>query len=132
MAQVTRRESASLDASTGIVAPQISGDLVAGEDLDNCSACYIAADGKAYMSDGAAAGAKATFHGICPRAAKRNQAVSLYGPGTRFGYGDGMTPGALYLGTAPGTLADAATTGGTDAVAFAVSSRDIMVAAYQL
>ena len=52
MALVTRDANCSMDASTGMFAPQITG-LVCGEDIDAGAPCYIkTSDGKLYMSKG--------------------------------------------------------------------------------
>lgn len=130
MALVTRGNDASLDASTGMYAPQIP-DLIAGEDLDAAAPCYIkTSDGKVYMSNGTAANEAAKVHGFSARAAKTGQPVTLFGPGARFGYASGMTPGAkLYVGATKGRLDTATTTGDTTGVAFAVNATDIVVAA---
>ena len=46
MSLITRASTASMDASTGQLAPQITG-LYAGEDLDVAAPCYIkSSDGK--------------------------------------------------------------------------------------
>ena len=59
MAAVTRDTGASLDASTGAFANQISG-LIAGEDIVAGAVCRInGADGKIYNSNGVALGAAA-------------------------------------------------------------------------
>lgn len=128
MALITRATNASLDASTGMFAPQITG-LMAGENLDIVAPCYIkAADGKVYMSNGTAANEAAKFHGFTPRATLAGQPVTLYALGARFGYGSGLTPGAkYYIGATAGRLDTAATTGDAVGVAFAVTDKDIIV-----
>lgn len=130
MAEVTRSASASVDANTAKFAPQISGNLYAGENLDAAAPCYIkAADGKVYMSNGAAADEAAKFDGMTPRAYLAGEAVTLYGTGTRFRFADGgLTPGTnLFVFTTAGRLGDAATVGGTVAVARAINTTDIRV-----
>jgi hypothetical protein len=133
-ARVTNAD-VSLDASTGMYAPQISGgetgDLLAGEALDPGAACYIkGSDGKVYQSNGTAANEAAKVDGFTAKARAIGQAVSLYGPGARFNYATGMTPGQnLYLGTTAGRLDTAPTTGGTVIIARACSSTDIIVMA---
>lgn len=128
MATVTRASDVSVDASTAMVAPQISG-LVAGEAIDAGAACYIkAADGKVYMSNGTSANAAAKFDGIAAQAAAAGQGVTLFGPGTRFRYGTGLTiAGLMYISATAGRLDDAATTGGTTAVAKAISATEIVI-----
>lgn len=98
--------------------------LVAGEAIAAGDACYIkAADGKVWLSTGAAANAAAKVRGYAATAASAGEAVSLYF-GMNFYYGSGLTPGAdLYLSAATaGALADAATTGGTAPIGFVVDA----------
>lgn len=126
MALVTRATNPGMDANTGMFAPQLAGDLYAGEDLDAASPCHIKADGKVYMSNGTAANEAAKFDGFAPRAYKSGDPVTLFSAGARFRYGSGMTPGAdLFIATTTGRLDTAATTGGVRAVARAVTSTDI-------
>lgn len=126
MALVPRAADASVDASTAMLAGQIP-DLIAGEDLE-IGPCYINADGKAYASNGTAANAAAKCRGFCARSVKAGQPVTLFGPGTRFRYSTGMTPGAdLYVAATAGRLDTAATTGGTSPVAYAKDATDIIV-----
>jgi hypothetical protein len=132
MALLDRNTDASPDTSTAMFAPQISGELFAGEDLDIAAACRIHTDGKVYMSDGSAADAEAKVDGFTPDAYKSGQPVTLYGPGTRFGYGTDLTPGAnYYLAATDGRLDTAATTGGTVVIARAVNTTDIVIMAKQ-
>jgi hypothetical protein len=112
-----------MDATTGMIAPQISG-LIAGAAIPVCAPCYIKqADGKVYPCDGAAADEKAVFAGICPRAANAGEPVTLFGLGTVIKYADEtLTPGKKYFigatgGAGAGGVDTAATTG--DAVGFA-------------
>lgn len=128
MALLARATDASVDASTGMFAEQISA-LVAGEAIDACAACYIkAADGKVYMSNGTAADAAAKVDGFSAQAAAAGQGVTLLGRGTRMRYGTGLTIAALYyLGTTAGRLDTATTTGGTVALAKAISATDIVI-----
>lgn len=128
MAALTKVAAASVDASTAMFAEQVSG-LVAGETIAACAACYIkAADGKVYNSDGTAANAAAKVDGFSAQAAKAGQGITIYGRGTRMLYGSGLTIGALYyLGTTAGGLDTAATTGGTVALAKAITATDIRI-----
>lgn len=132
MALVTRASDASVDASTAMLAAQIP-DLIAGEDLE-IGPCYIkASDGKAYASNGTAANAAAKSQGFCARSVKAGQPVTLFGPGTRFRYATGMTPGAtLYIGATAGRLDTAATTGDAAGIAYVKDATDIVVARYAL
>ena len=128
MANVTRVAGASMDASTGMFAPQISGDLYAGEALNAVAPCRIHTDGKVYMSNGTANNASAGFDGFTPKAYTIGEPVTLFGVGARFRYGSGMTPDTdLYVSGTAGLLSDTATTGGLVAIARTVSSTDIRV-----
>jgi hypothetical protein len=126
----------SLDASTGMYAAQISGsetaDLIAGEALDPGAACYIkGSDGKVYMSNGTAVNEAAKVDGFTAKGRAAGQAVTLFGPGSRFHYATGMTPGQnFYLAATAGRLDTAPTTGGTTMIARAVTSTDIVIRAY--
>lgn len=128
MALLDRNADASVDASTAMFAEQLSG-FVAGEAIDAIAACYIkASDGKVYMSDGGAADAEAKVDGFSAQAAAAGQGVTLFGRGTRMRYGTGLTIGALYyLAVTDGRLDTATTTGGTVALAKAISATDIRI-----
>lgn len=128
MSLVTRSSSASLDVSTAMYAPQLTG-LVAGEDIDVAAPCYIkSSDGYVYMSNGTLANEAAEFAGFSAREAKSGQPVTLYGLGTRFRYGSGLTPGDVYyIAATKGRLDTAATTGDTMGVCVAVTSQDVIV-----
>jgi hypothetical protein len=128
MAVVTRVRAASMDASTGAFAPQITG-LYAGEALDAAAPCYIkTSDGKVYMSNGTAANEAAEFVGMTPHSRLAGEAVTLFGLGARFRYGSGLSPGQLlYIFTTAGTLGDAATTGGVNPIARVITDTDIVI-----
>lgn len=99
----------------------------AGAAIAAGDSCYIkGSDGFAYPATGAAANAAARVRGQAAAAAGINEAVTLT-RGLRFYYGAGFTPGADYYlsGTVPGGLADAASTGGTAPIAFAVDATRI-------
>lgn len=128
MANLAKDSLAGADTSQALVAPHIAGDVLAGENLESMSPCYIkAADGKAYMSNGTAANEAAKFDGFTAKAYKTGQAVTLFGVGFRGRYSAGtLTPGAdLFVGTVAGSLADAATTGGLRPIARAINSTDV-------
>jgi hypothetical protein len=129
MSLVTRAAQASVDTSTAMFAPQLTGNLYAGEALDVCAPCYIkASDGKVYMSNGTAANEAAKFDGFTPRACAIGEPVTLLGVGARMRYGSGLTIGASYFVAATaGRLDTAATTGGTVAIARAINATDIRV-----
>jgi len=129
MALVTRATTASMDAGTGMFAPQVSG-LVAGAAIDVAAPCYIkTSDGKVYMSDGTAANEAAEFIGFSARAvAAADQPVTLFGVGARFSYGTGLSPGDKYfIAATAGRIDTAATTGDAVGVAQAVTATDIRV-----
>ena len=128
MSLVTRITRASMDASTGMYAPQLTG-LYAGEDLDVVAPCYIkSSDGKVWMSNGTSANEAAEVVGFTPRAVKSGEPVTLFGLGTRFAYGTGLTPGDVYyLGATKGRLDTAATTGDAFGYAIAISTTDIVI-----
>ena len=131
MALVTIATDASVDASTTMFAPQVTG-LIAGENLLACAPCYIkTSDGKVYMSNGTALNEAAEFVGFCPRAALAGQPVTLFGFGARMRYAaSGLNPGdILYIGATAGRLDTAPTTGDTVAggTAQVISATDIRV-----
>lgn len=126
MATITR-VSPSPDASTAMFARNVSG-LLAGEDLTVGQACYIKSDGKAWKANGTSANAAAVFVGLAAKTTVAGQPVTLLGANSRWKYGSGLTPGArYYVSATAGSLDDAATTGGTVAVAIAIDTTDIMV-----
>lgn len=134
MALVTRDSTASVDALSAMRAPQIAGDLYAGEALDAVAPCYVKSDGLVYMSNGTAANAAAACDGFTPRAVASGQPVTLFGPGTRFRYAAAgtLTPGAtLFVGATAGRLDATATTGDADGIAHAVSDTDIVVTRFK-
>lgn len=128
MALVTRASTASLDTSTGMYAPQIAG-LLAGEAIDAAAPCYIkSSDGKAWMANGTSANEAAEVVGFSARAVAAGEPVTLFGKGSRFHYGSGLTPGDIYyLGATAGRLDTAATTGDAFGVAQAITSTDVRV-----
>jgi hypothetical protein len=108
---------------------QIAG-LLAGEALAAGDACYIKSDGKVWRSTGAAANAAAKVDGFAAQQTPVGEAVTLFS-GVTFRYGAGLTPGARYYlsGATAGALADAASTGGTTPVGFAVDATRIRLLA---
>lgn len=133
MALITKSAAVNIDAESAQKAPQLAGDLYAGEDLDAAAPCYVkGSDGKVYMSNGTANTEPSKTDGFTPMAYVAGQAVTLYGPGTKFEYATGMTPGTdLYAGTTKGRLDTSATTGGTVAIARVITARYIQVRAYK-
>jgi hypothetical protein len=126
MALITRSTTASLDANQ---AEQVSAGLLAGEALDLVAPCYIkSSDGLVYMSNATAADEEAEVVGFTARAVAIGQPVTLFGPGSRFKYGSGLTPGnILYLAATNGRLDDAATVGDTFGYARVESATDIVI-----
>lgn len=128
MTDIARVASASLDLSTAMFAPQITG-LVAGEDLSPCAPCYIkAADGKVYECNGSANNALAQVIGFTARTVKSGEPVTLFREGARMKYGSGLTIGAIYyLSTNSGELQTTASTGDSAGVAIAITATDIVI-----
>lgn len=129
MADLVKNARASMDTSTGMFAPQKTGDLYAGEALTAAAPCYIkASDGKVYQSNGTAANEAAKFDGFTPTAHAIGEPVALFGVGARFRYGTGLTIGAdLFVSATAGALSDTATTGGVRAIARVMTATDIVV-----
>lgn len=130
MANIAQSASASMDTSTGMFAPQLTGNLYAGEVLNACAPCYIkASDGKVYQSNGTALNEAAKFDGMTARKYQIGEPVVLFGVGARFKYADGtLVIGTDYfVGTVAGQLSDAATTGGVRSIARAITTSDIRV-----
>lgn len=125
MADITKAQTPSLATQTPDHANKVATKL-AGEDIAAGDVCYIkTADDKIWRSDGSAADAAAKARGITVKAAKAGQPVTLF-RNIHVGYGSGLTPGAdYYVSVNPGALADAASTGGTAPVAFAVGTQII-------
>lgn len=122
MAQVAKSGTPSLASLLPNGADELAG-LLAGEALDWFDACYIKSDGTVWKSTGAAANAAAKVDGYAASATAVGEAVTLY-KNVRVRYGAGLTPGTrLYLsGATAGTLADAASTGGTAPIGFVVDA----------
>ena len=101
--------------------------VTAGEDIAAGDMVYVRNDGLIMRASGAAANAAALTTGMVWIPAKSGEPVA-YWEGVEFEYyGPNdtavLTPGArYYLGSAAGTLADAATTGGTVPVGYAVTN----------
>lgn len=128
MPNVLRLANASIDGSTAQFAPQISGNLIAGENLDAVAPCRIQSDGRVVMTNGVANTAAARFDGFTARATKSGESVTLFGVGTRLRYGAALTPGgSMFAGTLAGILSDDATTGGLVAIARVISATDIRI-----
>jgi hypothetical protein len=104
--------------------------LLAGENIAAGDACYVKNDGLIWRSTGAAANAAAIVRGFAPTKANSGEALTLV-HNCVFNYGSGLTPGADYYlsGATAGALADAASTGGTGKIAYAIDATRISVKA---
>jgi hypothetical protein len=126
MAEIAKSGTPSLASVQPPQSQQIAG-LRAGEALAAGDACRVnAADGLVYRSSGAAATAAANVHGYAAEACASGEAVTLFHDVT-FRYGAGLSPGTSYFlsGVTAGALADAASTGGTAPLGFAVDATRI-------
>lgn len=116
---------------SSVVPPQSSTivGLLAGEDIGEADACYIkAADGLVYKATGAANNAAAKVAGFSFTAAYTGDPVTLVCDGN-IRYGAALTPATPYYlsGTVAGGLADATSTGGTKAIAYAIGTTRIRI-----
>ena len=134
MAHVTKVSTASIDAVSGAKIPAISG-LLAGENLDAVAPCYIGADGSVFMAKSGssigiiATGSQVHYAGFTADSVLSGEPVSLFGKGSRFNYGSGLTPGKLlFSGSVAGTLSDTQVLSGDIApLAMVISATDIVV-----
>lgn len=130
MADIAKSGTPSI--STIGVAPgsQKTPPLIAGENIAAGDACYIKNDGTVWRASGAAANAAAIVRGFAPTKANAGDPISLV-HNVVFSYGSGLTPGADYYlsGATAGALADAASTGGTGKIAYAIDATRIYVRA---
>lgn len=115
----------SHDTTTAHFATQVTGSLT-GEPVEVNQPVELRPDGRLYKASG-----QGVFIGVSPRAVKvASQALTVHGIGQRFHASDAgaLTPGkAYYLGTAPGTVSDAATANDSQGAFVAVSRHDLMV-----
>ena len=127
MAEIAKSGTPSLSTTTPCPAHHISG-LKAGEAIAAGDLCYVKSDGLVWKSSGAAANAAAKVAGMALQAAAVGEGVSLYFD-VNVRYGATLTPGApLFLsGTVAGGIADAASTGGTAPIGFAIDATRIRV-----
>jgi len=97
--------------------------LIAGEALAAGDLCYIKSDGLVWRSNGAAVAAAAKVRGVAVTKANAGEPVTLMYH-VVLQYGAGLTPGASYFlsGTVLGGIADAASTGGTGEIGFAIDA----------
>jgi len=128
MAEITKSTKASLATTLPPQNAKLSGGLFAGMALGILDACYVkASDGLVYKSSGASANAAAKVRGFAARSYSLGDPVTLWrGPVTVL-YADasGMTTANnLFLsGTVAGGLADAASTGGTAPIGWAINDQ---------
>lgn len=128
MAEVTKGVSAPSPSTPYPGKEHLITGLVAGETLAQGDACYIASSGKVMRSTGAAANAAAKVVGWASTATILDDAVTLF-RGINIAYsplvgGNAVAAGTeLFLsGTVAGGLADAASTGGTIAIALVLDT----------
>jgi hypothetical protein len=128
MSLVTGSANVSLDMVSAQKAPFIAG-LVAGEAIHAGAMCYIKSDGDVFECLGTSGSAASCPFGIAPRQYNTDEAVTLFGEGTRFQYSSGLTPGArLYLNVSvAGAYDTAATLGDKVGVLAAVNATDVIV-----
>ena len=137
MANITRSTKVSLDAFSANHAVMVSG-LTAGSAISVGDACYLETDGKVYPARAdKAVGVVSKFIGIAPLAYSANDAMTVFGKGSRFDYGTILSSGSYLFvsgSTTPGYLADSATaitgTSGSFAdvpVAVCLNSTDVII-----
>jgi hypothetical protein len=96
--------------------------LPCGEAIAAGDACYVKSDGKIWRSTGTAANAAAKVRGYALTAKAVGEAVTIAWD-IRMNYASGMTPGIdIFLSATAGAIADAATTGGTAPIGYAVDA----------
>jgi broad specificity polyphosphatase/5'/3'-nucleotidase SurE len=128
MAEITKLSTAS-PSSMGLVhGGQKLRAIPCGENIAIGDALCLRSDGKLWKATGAAANANARCIGFAPTACDVGEVLTPIYNVIVSGYASGLTPGApLYVsGTVAGGLADAASTGGTGIVAYAISATDII------
>lgn len=120
MAEITKGTGTNRPSLSSLT-PPASNRLIgqAGETIAAGDACRLNSSGVFVKSTGAAATNAANVDGFADRDGVSGDDMTLI-IGERFHYGTGLTPGAsLFLsGSVAGGLADAASTGGTEPVAF--------------
>ncbi|MGI9061604.1 MAG: hypothetical protein ACR2H5_23855 [Ktedonobacteraceae bacterium] len=115
--------SIGLDPGTQKLPPLYTGEAIAAGD-----ACYIKNDGTIWRSTGAAVAAAAKVRGFAPTKANVGEVLTLVKE-IWFAYGAALTPGADYYlsGTVVGGIADAASTGGTAPIGYAIDATRVYV-----
>lgn len=128
MADIAKSGTPTLASLTPPQCLQHAG-LKTGAAVAAGDACYIkGSDGLVYPATGAAVNAAAKVRGFAAEAASSGDPVTLLFD-VVFAYGSGLTPGADYYlsGATAGALADAASTGGTAPIGYAVDATRIAV-----
>lgn len=130
MSEITVASTASIDTVSAMHVGFISA-LEAGEALTVAAPCYIATNGKVYLSVSTQTtiSGYADFVGFTPDSVVSGGPVTLYGKGARFSLASsGLTPGAyLWICDSKGIL-DTVKHAAVDApVAIAISATDIVV-----
>src|SRR6266568_273105 len=100
--------------------------LTAGENIAAGDLCYVKSDGLVWRSTGAAVAAAAKVRGVAVTKANTGEPITLMYH-VVLQYGASLTPGASYFlsGTVVGGIADAASTGGTGEIGFAIDATRI-------
>lgn len=125
---IVKSANPSFDASTGMVAPQVSQKLL-GEDIASAvTPLEMRPDGLLYRASGAAADLHARIFGWSTRKGKTGQPMAVYGLGAVGKYADEtLVPGSLlFLGTG-GTLSSTASTGDAVGCAQAIDASNIRI-----
>lgn len=128
MAEIAKSGTPSVTTVGMDPGSQKTPTLPCGEAIAAGDACYVKNDGNIWRSTGAAVAAAAKVRGFAPTKANAGEVLTLV-HNVVFNYGASLTPGADYYlsGTVVGGLADAASTGGTAPVAWAVDTQRVYV-----
>lgn len=126
---VVKSADADFDASTGMVAPQVSQKILGADCPSKVTPLRMAADGMLYPASAAAANANARIFGWSTRKGKTGQPMAVYGLGAVAKYADGtLTPGSIYyLGETVGSLSSIATTGDAVGCVQAIDDSNIRI-----
>lgn len=127
MAEIAKSGVPSVSTPTPDATHRISG-LISGDTIAAGDACYVNSAGLVMRATGAAANAAAKVRGWAAQAAAVGESITLM-HNVGFRYGAGLTPGASYFlsGTVAGGIADAASTGGTIEIGWAIDATRIWV-----
>lgn len=125
MAEIAKSGVPSVSTPTPDASHRLSG-LISGDTIGAGDACYVNSAGAVMRATGAAANTAAQVHGWAAQAAAVGESITLlFNVGVR--YAAALTPGTRYYlsGTVAGGIADAASTGGTAPIAFAIDATRI-------